>query len=74
MDDIKKLDYNTKMQNAFDRIDAVINMLDSVKAELDDINADSCFKVVNTKIANIKNEYSHIISMTTQRLKNLKNK
>ncbi len=74
MDDIKRLDYNTKMQKAFDRIDAVINMLDSVKAELDDINADSCFKVVNTKIVNIKIEYKHILCMATNRLNNLKNK
>ena len=74
MDVIKRLDYLEKMQNAFDRIDAVINMLDSVKAELDDINADSCFKVVNTKIVNIKIEYKHILCMATNRLNNLKNK
>lgn len=74
MDDIKRLDYQTKMQKAFERIDATICTLESLKAVLDDVHADSCFKVVNTKIANIKNEYSHIISMTTNRLKNLKNK
>lgn len=74
MDIIKRLDYQEKMQNAFERIDATIETLEGLKAELDDVVADSCFKVVNTKIENIKNEYSHIISMTTNRLKNLKNK
>lgn len=74
MDNIKRLDYQNKMQSAFDRIDAVINTLESLKAELDDVDANSCFKVVNTKIANIQNEYKHILCMATNRLKNLKNK